>query len=147
MAPVCNECHRETIGSGEGKARSGAEQRARRRAVGDARPCRRQVRGLLPLPKFHFLHESPLTWCSNPTLTDGVLLNFSRVCSPQSMSEHLDNRNVVFLKVDVDEVQELAALCGIKCMPTFQFYRHGKKIDEFVGSNKDKLQEMVEKHK
>ncbi|XP_018585389.1 thioredoxin b [Scleropages formosus] len=65
----------------------------------------------------------------------------------KSMSEHLDNRNVVFLKVDVDEVQELAALCGIKCMPTFQFYRHGKKIDEFVGSNKDKLQEMVEKHK
>lgn len=52
----------------------------------------------------------------------------------------------IFLKVDVDELEDVASECGITAMPTFQCYRGGKKIDELVGANEDKLREMIEKN-
>lgn len=66
---------------------------------------------------------------------------------PQKMSENPDNSNVVFLKVDVDEAQDVATFCDIKCMPTFHFYKNGKKIDEFSESNHAKLEEKIKMHK
>merc|ERR1712054_569248 len=33
----------------------------------------------------------------------------------------------VFIKVDVDEAEDIAAACGISAMPTFQFYKSGAK--------------------
>ncbi|KAM6949552.1 thioredoxin b [Aplochiton taeniatus] len=54
-----------------------------------------------------------------------------------------ENKNVVFLKVDVDEAEDVAKHCDIKCMPTFQFYKNGQKVDEFSGANYDKLVEKV----
>ncbi|KAM4612241.1 thioredoxin b [Polymixia lowei] len=61
----------------------------------------------------------------------------------QAMSEKSENKNVVFLKVDVDEAQDVASHCDIKCMPTFMFYKNGQKVDEFAGANYDKLVEKV----
>ncbi|XP_008281601.1 thioredoxin b [Stegastes partitus] len=55
-----------------------------------------------------------------------------------------ENANVVFLKVDVDEAEDVSAQCGIKCMPTFYFYKNGKKVDEFSGANPQTLKEKVE---
>lgn len=54
--------------------------------------------------------------------------------------------NAVFLKIDVDECQETAQECGIRAMPTFQFYKNSKKVDEFSGASPDKLKAMIEKH-
>jgi thioredoxin-like negative regulator of GroEL len=54
--------------------------------------------------------------------------------------------SVVFLKVDVDQVESVAASCGISAMPTFQVFKDGQKVDELVGASKDKLKELVEKH-
>merc|ERR1712147_140915 len=53
----------------------------------------------------------------------------------------------VFIKVDVDENEETSAACGIQCMPTFQFYKNGKKVDEMSGADPNKLKELVEKNK
>ncbi|XP_065104777.1 thioredoxin b [Paramisgurnus dabryanus] len=64
-----------------------------------------------------------------------------------AMSDDEKFKDVVFLKVDVDDAQEVAASCDIKCMPTFQFYKNGAKIDEFSGANKDQLVEKIHKHK
>ncbi|KAK1791919.1 hypothetical protein P4O66_013896 [Electrophorus voltai] len=64
----------------------------------------------------------------------------------KSLSEKEGN-SVVFLKVDVDDAQDVAQSCEIKCMPTFHFYKNGKKIDEFSGSNQAKLEELVNSHK
>eukprot|EP00735_Rhodelphis_limneticus_P015097 TRINITY_DN9256_c0_g1::TRINITY_DN9256_c0_g1_i1::g.13313::m.13313 TRINITY_DN9256_c0_g1::TRINITY_DN9256_c0_g1_i1::g.13313 ORF type:complete len:106 (-),score=48.54,sp/O97508/THIO_HORSE/56.86/1e-37,Thioredoxin/PF00085.15/6.4e-31,Thioredoxin_2/PF13098.1/1.7e-06,Thioredoxin_8/PF13905.1/9.8e-06,Thioredoxin_7/PF13899.1/0.0001,AhpC-TSA/PF00578.16/0.0026,Thioredoxin_9/PF14595.1/0.016,Redoxin/PF08534.5/0.11,Redoxin/PF08534.5/5.5e+02,DIM1/PF02966.11/0.064 TRINITY_DN9256_c0_g1_i1:48-365(-) len=52
----------------------------------------------------------------------------------------------IFIKVDVDENDETAAACGINCMPTFQFYKNGKKVDEFSGAAADKLEGFIKKH-
>ncbi|KAJ8367239.1 hypothetical protein AAFF_G00323850 [Aldrovandia affinis] len=55
--------------------------------------------------------------------------------------------DVVFLKVDVDEAQDVASSCGINCMPTFHYYRNGKKVDEMQGADKVKLEQLVIKNK
>lgn len=52
----------------------------------------------------------------------------------------------VFLKVDVDENGETAQDCGIRAMPTFQFYKGGGKVAEFAGADKAKLLELLKKH-
>nr|XP_015201269.1 PREDICTED: thioredoxin [Lepisosteus oculatus] len=52
--------------------------------------------------------------------------------------------DVVFLKVDVDDAQDVASHCEIKCMPTFQFYKNGIKVDEFAGANKEMLEQKVQ---
>ncbi|XP_012687188.1 thioredoxin-like [Clupea harengus] len=63
----------------------------------------------------------------------------------KSLSEQYTN--VVFLKVDVDDAADVASSCEIKCMPTFHFYKSGKKVEEFSGSNQAKLEELVNTHK
>ncbi|KAM5193924.1 thioredoxin-like [Mantella aurantiaca] len=51
-----------------------------------------------------------------------------------------NNPDVVFLKVDVDDAQDVAQHCDIKCMPTFHFYKNGERVHEFSGANKETLE-------
>ncbi|XP_048194798.1 thioredoxin [Perognathus longimembris pacificus] len=51
--------------------------------------------------------------------------------------------NVMFLEVDVDDCQDVAADCEVKCMPTFQFFKKGEKVGEFSGANKEKLETTI----
>ena len=44
---------------------------------------------------------------------------------------------------DVDENAETSESCGITCMPTFQFYKNGAKVDELQGANIDALKEKI----
>ncbi|PWS21411.1 thioredoxin, partial [Enterococcus faecium] len=71
-----------------------------------------------------------------------VVVDFTAVwCGPcqsiapffKSLSEQ--HTNVVFLKVDVDDAEDVAKSCKINCMPTFHFYKNGQKVDDFSGSN------------
>ena len=54
--------------------------------------------------------------------------------------------DVHFAKVDVDEVQEVAAAENVRSMPTFKVYRYGKKAEEFSGADPAKLKAMVDKY-
>lgn len=54
---------------------------------------------------------------------------------------------MVFIAVDVDENEETSAKCGISCMPTFQYYKDGNKVDELQGANEDQLIALIEKNK
>ncbi|CAL8325612.1 unnamed protein product [Lota lota] len=60
-----------------------------------------------------------------------------------AMASVPDNRNVVFLKVDVDEAGDVAALYEVNCMPTFLFFKNGEKIDNFSGANHVLLEQKV----
>ncbi|XP_003383163.1 PREDICTED: thioredoxin-like [Amphimedon queenslandica] len=51
-----------------------------------------------------------------------------------------------FYKVDVDKNDETAERQGIQAMPTFQFFKNGKKIDDMRGANEAKLREMIQKY-
>jgi len=71
-------------------------------------------------------------------------------CGPCKMMapyfEELSNMpefaGLVFVKVDVDDLEDVAASAGVNAMPTFQVYAGGEKKKELVGANKDKLKAM-----
>ena len=44
-------------------------------------------------------------------------------------------------------VQETSEACGIKSMPTFQFYKSSNKVQEFSGADAVKLREVILKLK
>ena len=58
-----------------------------------------------------------------------------------------ENPEAVFAKVDVDDAQEIAAACGISCMPTFQFFKGGEMVAKLEGANQAALVDLIAKHK
>lgn len=43
--------------------------------------------------------------------------------------------NVVFLKVDVDQLKETSESVAIQCMPTFKFYKNGEIVKSIEGAS------------
>ena len=58
-----------------------------------------------------------------------------------------ENTDVEFVKVDVDDADDISAACNIQAMPTFQFYKNGSKIDELQGADVEGLKSLIAKHK
>ncbi|XP_019421225.1 PREDICTED: thioredoxin H-type-like [Lupinus angustifolius] len=54
--------------------------------------------------------------------------------------------NVIFLKVDVDELKSVAQDWAVEAMPTFVFIKEGSIVGKVVGAKKDELQQTLEKH-
>lgn len=69
-----------------------------------------------------------------------------RIISPTFVELSKKHPDIIFLKVDVDEVQEVAEQCRISAMPTFQVWKDGRKVDELVGASKERLEALVAKH-
>uniref|UniRef100_A0A8C0EA11 Thioredoxin n=1 Tax=Bubo bubo TaxID=30461 RepID=A0A8C0EA11_BUBBB len=58
------------------------------------------------------------TWCGPCTM---IKPYFHSLCEKY--------RDVaLFIEVDVDDMPDIATHCDVKCMPTFQFYKNGKKV-------------------
>ncbi|KAL1815759.1 hypothetical protein DCAR_0520269 [Daucus carota subsp. sativus] len=54
--------------------------------------------------------------------------------------------NVLFLKVDVDELETVAKEWSIEAMPTFIFVKDGKLVDKVVGAKKEDLHQAILKN-
>eukprot|EP00898_Chlorokybus_atmophyticus_P002586 jgi/Chlat1/3328/Chrsp22S03470 len=54
---------------------------------------------------------------------------------------------VVFAKVDVDQVRDVAAKEGISAMPTFKYYKNGRAVDTLQGADLHGLMMLLDKHK
>ena len=69
------------------------------------------------------------------------------------MAPHLeviarDFPGATFAKIDCGEEanKQFAIAAGIKALPTFHFYREGKKVGEMTGAKAEKLRDLVMKH-
>eukprot|EP00171_Calliarthron_tuberculosum_P012852 IDg12852t1 len=51
-----------------------------------------------------------------------------------------------FLKVDVDEAQDIAQECQISAMPTFQFYLNGSSVAEMQGADPSRLESTIQQY-
>lgn len=54
---------------------------------------------------------------------------------------------MMFIEIDVDNAQDVAAYCAVKCTLTFQFYKNNEEVHAFSGANKEKLEETIKKFK
>mmetsp|Transcript_16086 Transcript_16086/g.26268 ORF Transcript_16086/g.26268 Transcript_16086/m.26268 type:complete len:155 (-) Transcript_16086:834-1298(-) len=65
-----------------------------------------------------------------------------RAASPvyQEMSKGYDDNQVIFAKVNVDDVKELSSAHGVSAMPTFKIFNgDSKEVFSLQGWNEDKL--------
>ncbi|KAF0908911.1 hypothetical protein E2562_030210 [Oryza meyeriana var. granulata] len=52
----------------------------------------------------------------------------------------------LFLKIDVDELKEVAEKYAVEAMPTFLFIKDDAEADKVVGARKEDLLNTIEKH-
>ncbi|KAF9949363.1 hypothetical protein BGZ65_007385, partial [Modicella reniformis] len=63
--------------------------------------------------------------------------------SPLFVKHSEEHPDIVFVKVDVDAVPEISQEVGIRAMPTFHAYHNKEKVDEVVGADTTKLQQLI----
>ena len=68
---------------------------------------------------------------------------FIKVTNLNAADYSINSRNSYYVKVDVDELSDVAECQGIEAMPTFQFFKNGIKVKEMQGANQDKLRQLV----
>ncbi|RZS06818.1 hypothetical protein BHM03_00037541 [Ensete ventricosum] len=56
------------------------------------------------------------------------------------------HHNIVFLKVDIDELGNEAHRWNVNSVPTFFFVKDGKEIDKVVGADKSSLERKIAMH-
>lgn len=67
-----------------------------------------------------------------------------KVIAPQVVKFSDDFPNAHFIKLDVDDVPEVAQELGIRAMPTFLIFKNEEKIQEIVGANPKALLAAIE---
>jgi len=68
-----------------------------------------------------------------------------KAIAPQFESLANSNPNIGFMKIDLDENEEIGALHDIRSIPTFLAFREGKVVARLEGADKSKLAELVQK--
>ncbi|KAK3442410.1 thioredoxin H2 isoform X2 [Eucalyptus grandis] len=54
--------------------------------------------------------------------------------------------DVDFIKIDVDELMNVARQYEVQAMPTFLLMKNGKVVDEVIGAKKDELRNKIEQN-
>ena len=58
-----------------------------------------------------------------------------------SQDERFSN-NVLVIKIDVDQFEDISADCDVSCMPTFQLYQNQKLVNKVEGADAQKLTQL-----
>lgn len=66
-----------------------------------------------------------------------------QVIAPKYEAMSKEFSTVKFLKVDVDQLPEVAEKEEIGAMPTFVFYKGGKRVDQVLGANENAIREKI----
>lgn len=95
------------------------------------------------------------TWCGpcrvcfsfNRISNLNNLINFIfKIISPYFEELSKKYPSIKFIKVDVDELEDVSSEAGVSAMPSFYVYKEGKVVEQFVGANKEKLEALVKKY-
>jgi thiol-disulfide isomerase/thioredoxin len=108
--------------------------------VTHASPCIHASRSIVCV----FLYGS---FFSFPTPYHDYRCGPCQMIAPKFEALSKTHTDVEFVKVDVDDADDIAAMCGVQAMPTFQFFKGGKKVDEMKGANVNGLIATIGKHK
>jgi len=54
--------------------------------------------------------------------------------------------NLIIVKIDVDEAEEVAMSYQVEAMPTFVAVKNGTMIQRFAGANKNKISALISEH-
>ncbi|KAE8313735.1 thioredoxin-like protein [Aspergillus transmontanensis] len=76
-------------------------------------------------------------WCGPCRMISPV---FGKLASDPQFS------SIKFVKVNVDEQEDISQECAIRAMPTFQVFKDGQKLDTFVGADRNGLHQLVAKY-
>ncbi|KAI3748054.1 hypothetical protein L6452_10884 [Arctium lappa] len=56
-------------------------------------------------------------------------------------------QEIDFIKIDVDELKDVAQEFGVQAMPTLVLLKQGKEVERVVGAKKDELEKKILKHR
>ncbi|KAB8200465.1 thioredoxin-like protein [Aspergillus parasiticus] len=76
-------------------------------------------------------------WCGPCRMISPV---FEKLASDPQFSK------IKFVKVNVDEQEDISQECAIRAMPTFLVFKDGQKLDTFVGAEPNGLHQLVTKY-
>lgn len=76
------------------------------------------------------------SWCGPCQFMQPALNEFAQIYT-----------DVEFIKIDVDELHDVAEEFGVEAMPTFKLIKKGKEVDKVVGAKKEDLRKKIEKHR
>lgn len=78
------------------------------------------------------------TWCSS-------CAQIAPIVSKWASNDY--RLNVVFAKINVDENEDLSNQYSIKGLPTFLFFKRGKELARFTGTDSNTLEKLLDQHK
>ncbi|OIV89592.1 hypothetical protein TanjilG_17590 [Lupinus angustifolius] len=76
------------------------------------------------------------TWCVPCKYMEPVIRQFA--------AKYTD---VEFIKLDVDELMEVAQAFQVQALPTFIVLKKGKVVEKVMGPKREDLQKLIEKHR
>lgn len=92
--------------------------------------------------------EATLEELLNNNFEKTVLYFSAKWCGPckaihpkiEEFSNDLENKNrIVFIKIDIDDYEELASICDIESLPTFKIYEKNNLLNTIEGADQNKL--------